>query len=54
MKKLILLAFTILIIVGCGKEAAYTVDDTKVVIIDSCEYLKCRTYGMTNYAYSHI
>ena len=53
MKKLILLAFTILMIVGCEKKVAYTADETKVVIIDSCEYLKCYTYGFSCYVYSH-
>ena len=52
-KKTILLALTALIMVGCGKEVVYTSDDIDIVVIDSCEYLKCITYGFNCFVYTH-
>ena len=53
MRKIILLALITLMMVGCGKEVVYTSDDTNIVVIDSCEYLKCNTYGINSFVYSH-
>ena len=54
MKKILLLALTTLMIVGCRQPA---ISDTKegleIVNIDSCEYIKCYTYGFNSYVYSH-
>ena len=55
MKKIILLALFALMVVGCDEPV--TVTDTKegleIVNIDSCEYIKCPTYGINAYVYSH-
>lgn len=53
MKKIILLALTALMMVGCGKEVVYTLDDINIVVIDSCEYLKCSTYSINSFVYTH-
>lgn len=57
-EKLILLALTALMMVGCEKEVVYTSDDINIVVIDSCEYLKCTTdvyttYGINSFVYTH-
>lgn len=46
MKKIILLAFATLMMVGCKYEDRQTkeVDGVKIVTIDSCEYVRCVTY----------
>ena len=56
MKKIILLALTALMMVGCNQpETIDTIEDLniKIVNIDSCEYIKCYTYGFNSYVYSH-
>ena len=54
MKKIILLAFTALMMVGCNQpETIDTKEGLKIVNIDSCEYIKCYTYGFNSYVYSH-
>lgn len=54
MKKIILLALTALVIVGCNEPATIdTKEGLKIVNIDSCEYIKCPTYGFNAYVYSH-
>ena len=53
MKKLLLLALTVVIMVGCGKKVVYTYDNINIVVIDSCEYLKCCTYGINSFVYTH-
>ena len=53
MKKIILLALTALTMVGCGKDVTYTTEGMPISIIDSCEYIKCYTYGVNTYVYSH-
>lgn len=47
MKKIILLALTALMMVGCKYEERQTkeVDGVKIVTIDSCEYVRCVTYS---------
>ena len=52
-KKFILLALTAVMMVGCGREVVYTSDDINIVVIDSCEYLKCYTYGINSFVYTH-
>ena len=58
MKKLILLALTALMIVGCDCETDSEIEEQKclngfnIVIIDSCEYIaKCEAYGNLGYGY---
>ena len=52
MKKIILLALTALMMVGCNQlETTDTIEDIEIVNIDSCEYIKCSTYN--SYVYSH-
>ena len=52
-KKLILLAFTALMMVGCGNERPIkNVDGVDVETIDSCEYIRCVTY-YGHCVYSH-
>jgi hypothetical protein len=56
MKKIMLLALTALMMVGCNQpETIDTIEDLniKIVNIDSCEYIKCCTYGFNSYVYSH-
>lgn len=54
MKKIILLVITALMMVGCNQpETIDTKEGFKIVNIDSCEYLKCYTYGISTYVYSH-
>ena len=54
MKKLILLLALVFVMCGCGKEVAYKIDNIKIVVIDSCEYIKTYSYGISNnYNYSH-
>lgn len=53
MKKLLLLALIAVMMVGCGKEVVYISDDINIVVIDSCEYLECYTYGISNFVYTH-
>ena len=52
-KKIILLALTALVMAGCGKDVAYNIEGVQISIIDSCEYIKCYTYGFSAYTYSH-
>lgn len=52
-KKIILLVLTAVMMVGCGREVVYTSDDIDIVVIDSCEYLKCYTYGINSFVYTH-
>ena len=52
MKKIILLALTALMM-GCGKDVAYKIEGVKISVIDSCEYIKCYSYGVNAYTYSH-
>ena len=53
MKKLIILALA-LVMCGCGKEVTYKIGNIKIVVIDSCEYIKTHSYGISNnYNYSH-
>lgn len=43
-----------LIMVGCNEPVTIdTKEGLKIVNIDSCEYIKCPTYGITTYVYSH-
>ena len=58
MKKIILLAFTALMVVGCEYKTDAEIEEAKrlngfnIVIIDSCEYLKMRyTSGYQGYGY---
>lgn len=45
MKKLILLALTSIMMVGCDiREIDHYVDNCNIVIIDSCEYIMEHTY----------
>ena len=53
MKKIILLALVTLIMVGCGKNVVYETEGVEISVIDSCEYIKCYTYGFNAYVYSH-
>ena len=54
MKKIILLALTALMMVGCKEPVTIDVKEgLKIVNIDSCEYIKCYTYGINSYVYSH-
>lgn len=54
MKKIILLALTALMVVGCDKPVTIdTKEGLEIVNIDSCEYIKCYTYGINSYVYSH-
>lgn len=51
MKKLVLLALAALMMVGCDEPATIDIKEgLKIVNIDSCEYIKCYTYGCV---YSH-
>ena len=50
---IILLALTALMMVGCGKDVAYSVEEVQISIIDSCEYIKCSTYGIGSFVYCH-
>lgn len=52
-KNIILLALTALTMVGCGKEVEYSIEEVQISIIDTCEYIKCPTYGIGTYVYSH-
>ena len=57
MKKIIILTLAVLMMVGCINqegEAPY-VEKSALPIIeyDSCEYIKCYTYGFNYYVYSH-
>lgn len=58
MKKIILLAFTALMMVGCEYETDVEIEEAKrlhgfnIIIIDSCEYLKMKKYaGYRGYGY---
>ena len=52
-KKIILLALTALIMVGCEDERPIkNVDGVDVMTIDSCEYIRSYTY-YGHYVYSH-
>ena len=54
MKKIILLALTALMMVGCDEPVTIdTKEGLKIVNIDSCEYVKGCTYGINSYVYSH-
>lgn len=54
MKKLVLLALAALMIVGCDEPATIdTKEGLKIVNIDSCEYIKCYTYGINACVYTH-
>lgn len=54
MKKIILLALTALMMVGCDEPTTIDIKEgLKIVNIDSCEYIKCYTYGLNSYVYSH-
>ena len=44
MKKIILLALTALVMVGCDDKPSVNVDGGNIVTIDSCEYIGCPTY----------
>ena len=50
MKKIIVLALLATMMVGCDKPAEPATITTKE---DSCEYIKCYTYGINAYVYSH-
>ena len=46
MKKLILLALTALVMVGCEDSKPIKIDNSyKIIIIDSCEYIETRISG---------
>lgn len=57
MKKLLLLALLAMIMVGCDEPdepaTITTKESLKIVNIDSCEYIKCYTYGINTYVYTH-
>ena len=54
MKKMILLALITLMMVGCKEPVTIDVKEgLKIVNIDSCEYIKCYTYGINSHVYSH-
>ena len=54
MKKIIILALTAMMMVGCKEPVTIDVKEgLKIVNIDSCEYIKCYTYGINSYVYSH-
>ncbi len=54
MKKIILLALAALMMMGCDEPVTIdTEEGLEIVNIDSCEYIKCTTYGITSYVYSH-
>ena len=53
MKKIIILTLAALMMVGCGKYVAYRIEGVQISVIDSCEYIKCYTYGIGAYTYSH-
>lgn len=44
MKKIILLALSALMMVGCYERPSKEVDEANIVTIDSCEYVRCITY----------
>lgn len=54
MKKMVLLALAAVIMAGCdGRNvSSVTTDDAKIVIIDSCEYIKNQTHNFL-YVYTH-
>ena len=53
MKKLILLALTALMMMGCGNERPIkNVDGVNIETIDSCEYIRCFTHNGFR-VYSH-
>lgn len=53
MRKLILLALTALMMIGCGNERPIeNVDGVDIETIDSCEYIRCYTY-YGNLVYPH-
>ena len=52
-KNIILLALTSLVMVGCGKDVQYSIEGMEISIIDSCEYIKCYTYGFNSFVYCH-
>ena len=40
--------------VGCNEPVTIdTKEGLKIVNIDNCEYIKCYTYGIDSYVYSH-
>ena len=40
--------------VGCDEPVTIdTKEGLKIVNIDGCEYIKCPTYGINSYVYSH-
>lgn len=43
MKKLVLLALSVMIMPGCDKSIS-SVDGYKIVIVDSCEYIRNESY----------
>ena len=54
MKKIILLAFAALMIIGCNEPVTIdTKEGLEIVNIDNCEYIKCHTYGINSNVYSH-
>ena len=54
MKRIILLALTALMMVGCDEPVTIdTKEGLEIVNIDSCEYIKYPTYGFNSYGYSH-
>lgn len=54
MKKIIILALTALMMVGCNRpETIDTKEGLKIVNIDSCGYIECLTYGFNSCVYSH-
>ena len=52
MKKIILLALSALMMVGCYDRQSKVVDGVDVVVIDSCEYIRRPTYYGYN-VYNH-
>ena len=52
-KKLILLVLAALMMGGCRKDVAYNIEEVQISIIDSCEYIKCYTYGINSFVYTH-
>ena len=54
MKKVILLALTAMMMARCEKPVTIDIKEgLKIVNIDSCEYIKCSTYGINSYVYCH-
>lgn len=54
MKKVLIPLALATLMMGCDEPVTIDVKEgLKIVNIDSCEYIKCYTYGLNSYVYSH-